>query len=135
MTLHMTTIQPAELHNEMARLRRDEGMDYLVSLTGMDWGRRGAGRDYQLENSRTGQRTALKTATTDRQAPYLPVCRICGTWRSRMSARCLTFSASALRATPTCAACFCARTGWATPCARMRPAGPEPPAHDQRALG
>ena len=73
MTLHITTIQPAELHNEMARLRRDEGMDYLVSLTGMDWGPdEGLGVIYQLENSRTGQRTALKTATTDRQAPYLP---------------------------------------------------------------
>lgn len=50
MTLHMTTIQPAELHNEMARLRRDEGMDYLVSLTGMDWGPdEGLGVIYQLE--------------------------------------------------------------------------------------
>ena len=31
-------IAPAELHNKMKQLKEVEHMDYLRSLTGMDWG-------------------------------------------------------------------------------------------------
>ena len=31
-------IAPAALHDEMLRLRNDKQMDFLESLTGMDWG-------------------------------------------------------------------------------------------------
>ena len=31
-------IEPAALHDEMARLRNERKMDFLESLTGMDWG-------------------------------------------------------------------------------------------------
>ena len=41
MTLDIKTIAPAELHAEMERLKQAEGMDFLVSLTGMDWGEEG----------------------------------------------------------------------------------------------
>lgn len=41
MTLDIKTISPAELHAEMERLKQAEGMDFLVSLTGMDWGEEG----------------------------------------------------------------------------------------------
>lgn len=73
MTLDIKTIAPAELHAEMERLKQAEGMDFLVSLTGMDWGEEGGlGVIYQLESTKTGNRINLKTATTDRENPYLP---------------------------------------------------------------
>lgn len=31
-------IKPADLHAEMLRLRREEQMDFLKCLSGMDWG-------------------------------------------------------------------------------------------------
>lgn len=31
-------IKPQQLHEEMRRLRDEEKMDFLESLTGMDWG-------------------------------------------------------------------------------------------------
>lgn len=65
-------LAPAELHAEMARLRRDEQMDYLVNLVGMDWGEEGLGVIYQLESTVTGKTASLKTATTDRENPLLP---------------------------------------------------------------
>lgn len=65
-------LAPAELHAEMTRLRRDEQMDYLVNLVGMDWGEEGLGVIYQLESTVTGKTASLKTATTDRENPLLP---------------------------------------------------------------
>lgn len=67
------TVEPAALRKEMERLRRDEQMDFLECLTGMDWGEEGGlGVIYHLESTATGKRVALKTATTDREHPYLP---------------------------------------------------------------
>ena len=70
-------IAPAALHDEMLRLRNDKQMDFLESLTGMDWGvadekdtpekLRGLGVVYHLESTITGERIALKTATTNRE--------------------------------------------------------------------
>ena len=31
-------IEPAVLHDEMLRLRKEEQMDFLECLSGMDWG-------------------------------------------------------------------------------------------------
>lgn len=73
MTLDIKTIAPAELHAEMVRLRNEQGMDFLVALTGMDWGEEGGlGVIYQLESTKTGEQVALKTATMDRENPYIP---------------------------------------------------------------
>lgn len=75
-------IEPSALHNEMLRLRNEKQMDFLVSLTGMDWGTadekdtpetlRGLGVVYHLESTATGERTAISTATLDREKPELP---------------------------------------------------------------
>ena len=72
-------IAPAALHDEMLRLRNEKQMDFLESLTGMDWGvadekdapekLRGLGVVYHLESTVTGERIALKTATTNREQP------------------------------------------------------------------
>ena len=59
-------IAPAALHDEMLRLRNEKQMDFLESLTGMDWGvadekdtpekLRGLGVVYHLESTITGER-------------------------------------------------------------------------------
>lgn len=75
-------IQPQELHEVMQHLRNKEQMDFLESLTGMDWGiadekdspekLRGLGVVYHLESTITGERITLQTATANREQPELP---------------------------------------------------------------
>ncbi|WP_300697864.1 NADH-quinone oxidoreductase subunit D [uncultured Bacteroides sp.] len=74
-------IEPAALHDEMLRLYRDEQMDFLKCLTGMDWGEAdendptrpyGLGVVYHLESTATGKCTAVRTSTPDRNTPELP---------------------------------------------------------------
>lgn len=75
-------IEPAALREEMLRLRNEKQMDFLVSLTGMDWGvadekdtpetLRGLGVVYHLASTATGERVAVKTATPDRDKPEIP---------------------------------------------------------------
>ena len=75
-------IAPVALHDEMLRLRNEKQMDFLESLTGMDWGAadekdtpeklRGLGVVYHLESTVTGERIAVKTATTNRELPEIP---------------------------------------------------------------
>ncbi len=78
----MKYIKPQDLHAELKRLREVEKMDFLESLTGMDWGvpaegdapemQRGLGVVYHLESTVTGKRMAVKTSTLDRENPSLP---------------------------------------------------------------
>ena len=63
---------PEDLRAEMERLRKEEGMDFLVNLTGVDWQEDGLGVVYQLETTVTHKQVCLKTATTDRENPLLP---------------------------------------------------------------
>ena len=65
-------ISPADLHDEMLRLQKDRQMDFLESLTGMDWGApredapdapSGLGVVYHLESTSTGERITVKTST------------------------------------------------------------------------
>ncbi len=82
-------IKPQDLHGEMSRLRKEKQMDFLESLTGMDWGLpdekdaedvvRGLGVVYHLESSVTGERMVIKTSTTDREHPELP--SVCDIWK------------------------------------------------------
>lgn len=71
MTLSIKLIEPQQLHAEMARLRKEEGMDFLVNLIGMDWGDEGLGVIYMLESTATGKEVALKTVAPDREEPYI----------------------------------------------------------------
>lgn len=68
----MKTVEPAELRAEMERLRREEEMDFLECLTGIDREADGLGVIYHLESTRTGRRACVQTATTDRERPMLP---------------------------------------------------------------
>lgn len=82
-------IKPEALHDEMQRLRQEEQMDFLESLTGMDWGLpeegdapetvRGLGVVYHLESTATGRQLAVRTSTPDRERPELP--SVCDLWR------------------------------------------------------
>lgn len=75
-------IKPQDLHKEMLRLRNEDQMDFLESLTGMDWGipddkdkegtLRGLGVVYHLESTSTGKRIVVKTSTLERENPKLP---------------------------------------------------------------
>lgn len=91
MSMEIRYIEPAALHDEMLRLRQEEQMDFLECLTGMDWGEpdaakdtpdtpRGLGVVYQLESTVTGKRTAIRTATPDREHPELP--SVCDIWKA-----------------------------------------------------
>ena len=75
-------IEPTALHSEMVRLRNEKQMDFLESLTGMDWGEpaegdtpetmRGLGVVYHLESTVSGERMVVKTATLNRETPEIP---------------------------------------------------------------
>ena len=63
-------IDKYEFHEEALRYR-NEGYDFLRSLTGMDWGEEGLGVVYHLEKTSTGENIVLKTLTQDRKEPQL----------------------------------------------------------------
>ncbi|WP_315022895.1 NADH-quinone oxidoreductase subunit D [Alloprevotella tannerae] len=56
----------------MQRLKDEEHFDFLETLTGMDWGEDGLGVVYNLWSTTQNKRISLKTATTDRENPFLP---------------------------------------------------------------
>ena len=64
-------IAPAALHDEMLRLRNEKQMDFLESLTGMDWGET-LGVMYHLRSSKYGHDLALRVETENRENPELP---------------------------------------------------------------
>ena len=113
-------IAPAALHDEMLRLRNEKQMDFLESLTGMDWGvadekdapekLRGLGVVYHLESTITGERIALKTATTNRELPEIP---------SSTNVKFLIFMASPLSVILICAGSTCATIGSVIRCVKI----------------
>lgn len=70
----LTVTVPVTAFHELAcRLRTDEDLlfDYLVCMTGMDWGET-LGVVYHLSSTRYGYQIVLKTETSDRENPELP---------------------------------------------------------------
>lgn len=70
--LQLHYLAPEDLHAEMQRLKDEEHFDFLETLTGMDWGEDGLGVVYNLWSTTQNKRISLKTATTDRENPFLP---------------------------------------------------------------
>ena len=70
--LDAKVVAPADLRKEMERLRAEEHMDFLETLTGLDWEEEGLGVIYQLESTETGKRVSLKSVCADRENPMLP---------------------------------------------------------------
>lgn len=70
----LTVTVPITAFHELAyRLRTDEDLlfDYLVCMTGMDWGET-LGVVYHLSSTRYGNQIVLKIETNDRENPELP---------------------------------------------------------------
>lgn len=67
------TVPAAAFHQLAIDLRDGDGLwfDYLVCMTGMDWGE-ALGVVYHLASSRHGQRITLKMQTVNRENPELP---------------------------------------------------------------
>lgn len=63
-------ISQENFRDEVLRLR-DEGFDFLRSLTGMDWGEEGLGAVYHLEKTSTGENIVIKTLAKDCENPQL----------------------------------------------------------------
>lgn len=70
--LQLRCLAPEDLRAEMQRLKDEEHFDFLETLTGMDWGEEGLGVIYTLWSTTKNKRVSLKTATTDRENPFLP---------------------------------------------------------------
>ena len=91
-------IKPADLHAEMLRLYREEQMDFLKCLSGMDWGEpadgdapdapRGLGVVYLLESTATKQQYVLLPWTA-RILNY-PVSATFGKQRTSMNVKYMT---------------------------------------------
>ena len=66
----IATVPASSLHKLAESLKNDpdEPMDYMRDIVGMDWGE-SLGAYYYLESSKTYNRIALRTETTDRNNP------------------------------------------------------------------
>lgn len=70
--LHPREIAADALHDEMRRLREEEGMDFLLNLVGEDWQDEGLGVVYQVENTTNGKQDCLLCRTLNREKPMIP---------------------------------------------------------------
>ena len=76
--LKAKTVPATELHAEMKRLHDEEGMDFLLHLTGVDWMEEGIGVVYQVENTENHQQACVKCVVEDRENPMIP--SVCDLW-------------------------------------------------------
>lgn len=72
------TVAAADLHAEMKRLHDEEGMDFLLNLTGEDWLEDGIGVVYQVENTGNHKQACVKCVVSDRENPMIP--SVCDLW-------------------------------------------------------
>ena len=72
------TVAAADLHAEMKRLHDEEGMDFLLNLTGEDWLEDGIGVVYQGENTENHKQACVKCVVSDRENPMIP--SVCDLW-------------------------------------------------------
>ena len=72
------TVAAADLHAEMKRLHDEEGMDFLLNLTGEDWLEDGIGVVYQVENTENHKQACVKCVASDRENPMIP--SVCDLW-------------------------------------------------------
>lgn len=77
----VVTLLPDDFRRVAETLRHDkeEPMDYLRDIVGMDWGD-ALGTLYYLESTVTYRRITLKTSTADREQPFLP--SVCDLWKT-----------------------------------------------------
>jgi NADH-quinone oxidoreductase subunit C len=75
------TVQPAQLHQLMAQLKRNSetNFDYLFCLSGVDWGV-ALGVVYHLESTKHRHQLVVKVKTEDRETPTFET--VCDIWRT-----------------------------------------------------
>ena len=66
------TIEASALYAEMKRLHDEEGMDFLLTLTGEDWLEDGIGVVYQVETTEHHKQACVKCVVADRENPMIP---------------------------------------------------------------
>ena len=71
-------VEAANLHAEMKRLHDEEGMDFLLNLTGEDWLEDGIGVVYQVENTKNHKQACIKCVVADHENPMIP--SVCDLW-------------------------------------------------------
>ncbi len=72
-------IETSTLHDEMVRFKEEKHMDFLRSLTGVDWQENGIGVIYHLENSNTQENIVVKCVAPNREKPEIP--SVCDIWK------------------------------------------------------
>ena len=70
--MNITFIPLEQFHSQMEILRRENGMDFLRDIVGMDWGEEGIGAIYMLENSSNKENVAIATRSPNREHPIIP---------------------------------------------------------------
>lgn len=103
---------------EALRHDPEDAMDFMRDIVGMDWGET-LGALYYLESTTSNRRITLRTETDNRENPVIP--SVCDLWATAQikEREAHDFFGIISRAIPTCAASSCAKTGWATPSARI----------------
>ena len=69
---HVRTIERAAFRKEMERLHKEEHMDFLECLTGIDREDDGLAVIYHLESTATGKRTCVQVVCEGRETPNVP---------------------------------------------------------------
>ena len=69
---HVRTIERAAFRKEMERLHKEEHMDFLECLTGIDREDDGLAVIYHLESTTTGKRTCVQVVCEGRETPNVP---------------------------------------------------------------
>ena len=111
------SVPRTSFHDLALRLRNDEdtSFDFLVCMTGMDWGET-LGVMYHLRSSKYGHDLALRVETENRENPELPsVSDIWATANLKYS----IFMVSGLSTIPTCAGYSCGTTGSVIRCVKI----------------
>ena len=76
--MNIKEVDIKEFRQQMLQLR-EQGMDFLREIVGMDWNEEGLGAIYILENSNTHEVAELAVKTTNREKPQLPT--VCDIWK------------------------------------------------------
>ena len=106
------SVPRTSFHDLALRLRNDEdtSFDFLVCMTGMDWGET-LGVMYHLRSSKYGHDLALRVETENRENPELPSVRTFGLQPTSTNVKYSIFMVSGLSTIPTCAGYSCGTTG------------------------
>lgn len=72
------SVSPADAHDRLSALK-EQGYDFLESLTGVDWGEDGLGVVYTLSRSDTFEMIHVKVVNPDREQPTLD--SVCDLWQ------------------------------------------------------